>query len=161
MKATTPAKLIPPDHSTAASGTLPIEQTKLRIAISGPGDDVLDRLHERRGVGDEEDVEEDRRRLLLAGFIALLGDDFFNVLFITNAPPLVQTIENVVAGPLIAILSFVCSIGKRAAGGGAVVGRDQLRRGRRLHLRRPRRAADRALLPQYYGTAFRAADHRA
>jgi uncharacterized membrane protein YraQ (UPF0718 family) len=48
---------------------------------------------------------------LLAGFIGLLGDDFFNVLFITDAPPLVQTLENVVAGPLIAILSFVCSIG--------------------------------------------------
>jgi uncharacterized membrane protein YraQ (UPF0718 family) len=48
---------------------------------------------------------------LLAGFIALLGDDFFNVLFVTDAPPLVQTVENVVAGPLIAILSFVCSVG--------------------------------------------------
>src|SRR6478609_5760620 len=48
---------------------------------------------------------------LLAGFIGLLGDDFFNVLFITDAPPLVQTIENVLVGPVIAILSFVCSIG--------------------------------------------------
>jgi hypothetical protein len=48
---------------------------------------------------------------LLAGFIALLGDDFFNVLFVTDAPPLPRTLENVVAGPLIAILSFVCSIG--------------------------------------------------
>ncbi|HEY2717402.1 MAG TPA: permease [Solirubrobacterales bacterium] len=48
---------------------------------------------------------------LLAGFIALLGDDFFNVLFVTDAPPVVRTLENVVAGPLIAILSFVCSIG--------------------------------------------------
>jgi uncharacterized protein len=48
---------------------------------------------------------------LLAGFIALLGDDFFNVLFVTDAPPLLQTIENVIAGPVIAILSFVCSIG--------------------------------------------------
>jgi uncharacterized membrane protein YraQ (UPF0718 family) len=48
---------------------------------------------------------------LLAGFIGLLGDDFFNVLFITDAPPLVQTIENVLVGPLIAILSFVCSVG--------------------------------------------------
>jgi uncharacterized protein len=48
---------------------------------------------------------------LLAGFIGLLGDDFFNVLFVTDAPPLVQTIENVIAGPLIAIASFVCSIG--------------------------------------------------
>jgi uncharacterized membrane protein YraQ (UPF0718 family) len=48
---------------------------------------------------------------LLAGFIGLLGDDFFNVLFITDAPPLLQTLENVLVGPLIAILSFVCSIG--------------------------------------------------
>src|SRR4029077_19723571 len=48
---------------------------------------------------------------LLAGFIGLLGDDFFNFLFVTDAPPLVRTIENVLVGPLIAILSFVCSIG--------------------------------------------------
>ena len=47
----------------------------------------------------------------LAGFIALLGDDFFNGLFVTDAPGAVQTIENVFAGPLIAVLSFVCSIG--------------------------------------------------
>ncbi|HEX3738018.1 MAG TPA: permease, partial [Solirubrobacterales bacterium] len=48
---------------------------------------------------------------LLAGFIGLLGDDFFNVLFVTDAPPLLRTLENVVVGPLIAILSFVCSVG--------------------------------------------------
>jgi uncharacterized membrane protein YraQ (UPF0718 family) len=48
---------------------------------------------------------------LLAGFIGLLGDDFFNFLFVTDAPPLVQTIENVIVGPLIAVLSFVCSVG--------------------------------------------------
>jgi uncharacterized protein len=48
---------------------------------------------------------------LLAGFIGLLGDGFFNSLFITDAPPLPRTVENVLAGPLIAILSFVCSIG--------------------------------------------------
>jgi uncharacterized protein len=48
---------------------------------------------------------------LLAGFIGLLGDDFFNSLFVTDAPAAVQTIENVVVGPIIAILSFVCSIG--------------------------------------------------
>ncbi|HEX5526999.1 MAG TPA: permease [Solirubrobacterales bacterium] len=48
---------------------------------------------------------------LLAGFIGLLGNDFFNVLFVTDAPPLVQTIENVLVGPLIAVLSFVCSVG--------------------------------------------------
>jgi uncharacterized protein len=48
---------------------------------------------------------------LLAGFIGLLGDDFFNFLFVTDAPPAVQTIENVLVGPVIAILSFVCSVG--------------------------------------------------
>jgi uncharacterized membrane protein YraQ (UPF0718 family)/YHS domain-containing protein len=48
---------------------------------------------------------------LLAGFIGLLGEDFFNSLFISDAPPFPQTLENVVAGPLIAVLSFVCSIG--------------------------------------------------
>jgi uncharacterized membrane protein YraQ (UPF0718 family) len=48
---------------------------------------------------------------LLAGFIGLLGDDFFNGLFIEDAPSGVRTIENVIAGPLIAVLSFVCSIG--------------------------------------------------
>ena len=48
---------------------------------------------------------------LLAGFVAQLGNDFFNSLFIKDAPPLVTTIENVVVGPLIAVLSFVCSVG--------------------------------------------------
>jgi len=48
---------------------------------------------------------------LLAGFIGLLGNDFFNGLFVTDAPPALRTIENVLVGPLIAVLSFVCSIG--------------------------------------------------
>jgi uncharacterized protein len=48
---------------------------------------------------------------LLAGFIGLLGNDFFNGLFLRDAPPLIETIENVIAGPIIAVLSFVCSIG--------------------------------------------------
>src|SRR2546423_660594 len=47
----------------------------------------------------------------LAGFIAQLGDDFFNGLFVQNAPSAVTTIENVVVGPIIAVLSFVCSVG--------------------------------------------------
>jgi len=47
----------------------------------------------------------------LAGYIALLGDDFFNALFVTDAPAAIQTVENVGAGPVIAVLSFVCSIG--------------------------------------------------
>jgi uncharacterized protein len=48
---------------------------------------------------------------LLAGFIGLLGDDFFNFLFIEDAPAALKTLENVIAGPIIAILSFVCSVG--------------------------------------------------
>jgi len=48
---------------------------------------------------------------LLAGFIGLLGNDFFNSLFVTDAPGWVVTLENVIVGPLIAVLSFVCSIG--------------------------------------------------
>jgi uncharacterized membrane protein YraQ (UPF0718 family) len=48
---------------------------------------------------------------LLAGFIGLLGDDFFNGLFVSDAPGWVNAIENVIVGPLIAVLSFVCSIG--------------------------------------------------
>src|SRR5207237_3662262 len=47
----------------------------------------------------------------LAGFIGLLGNDFFNNLFVTDAPSGIQTIENAVVGPVIAVLSFVCSIG--------------------------------------------------
>ena len=49
--------------------------------------------------------------LLLAGYIALLGDDFFNGLFLTGAPQLVQTIWGALIGPVIAMLSFVCSVG--------------------------------------------------
>jgi uncharacterized protein len=48
---------------------------------------------------------------LLAGFIGLLGNDFFNFLFIEDAPAVVKTLENVIVGPIIAVLSFVCSVG--------------------------------------------------
>jgi uncharacterized protein len=48
---------------------------------------------------------------LLAGFIAQLGDDFFNGLFIKDAPAGITAIENVIVGPIIAVLSFVCSVG--------------------------------------------------
>jgi uncharacterized protein len=48
---------------------------------------------------------------VLAGFVGLLPMDTFNALFVTDAPAAVRTIENVVVGPLIAVLSFVCSVG--------------------------------------------------
>jgi uncharacterized membrane protein YraQ (UPF0718 family) len=48
---------------------------------------------------------------LLAGYVAQLGDDFFNGLFVKDAPGAVTAVENVIVGPVIAVLSFVCSVG--------------------------------------------------
>jgi uncharacterized protein len=48
---------------------------------------------------------------LLAGFIAQLGMDFFNGLFLEDAPSAVQVIWGAFIGPVIAVLSFVCSVG--------------------------------------------------
>lgn len=48
---------------------------------------------------------------VIAGFVGLLGNDFFSSLFITEAPSGVQLLENVIVGPIIAVLSFVCSVG--------------------------------------------------
>jgi len=48
---------------------------------------------------------------LLAGFIGQLPNSFFNALFITRAPAGVKLIENAIVGPIIAVLSFVCSVG--------------------------------------------------
>jgi uncharacterized membrane protein YraQ (UPF0718 family)/YHS domain-containing protein len=48
---------------------------------------------------------------LIAGFVALLPMGFFNGLFLTDAPAWIRIPENVIVGPLVAVLSFVCSIG--------------------------------------------------
>ncbi len=48
---------------------------------------------------------------LLAGFIAQLGNGFFNGLFLKGAPALVQVLWGALIGPVIAMLSFVCSVG--------------------------------------------------
>jgi hypothetical protein len=48
---------------------------------------------------------------VLAGFIGQLHNGFFNALFVTHAPSGVKLIENALVGPLIAIASFVCSVG--------------------------------------------------
>ena len=48
---------------------------------------------------------------LLAGFIGLLPNSFFSSLFLTDAPAPVRLLENVIVGPIVAILSFVCSVG--------------------------------------------------
>jgi uncharacterized protein len=48
---------------------------------------------------------------LLAGFVAQLGDGFFNGLFLQGSPALIQTLWGALIGPVIAVLSFVCSVG--------------------------------------------------
>jgi uncharacterized membrane protein YraQ (UPF0718 family)/YHS domain-containing protein len=48
---------------------------------------------------------------LLAGFIAQLGNGFFNGLFLTHTGGVLAAVENVIVGPIIAVLSFVCSVG--------------------------------------------------
>jgi uncharacterized membrane protein YraQ (UPF0718 family)/YHS domain-containing protein len=48
---------------------------------------------------------------LIAGFVAQLGNGFFEHLFIHSAPAPLPTIENVLIGPIIAVISFVCSVG--------------------------------------------------
>src|SRR5262249_34411506 len=48
---------------------------------------------------------------VLAGFIALLGDDFFNRLFLDHSPRAAQVVWGAIIGPIIAVLTFVCSVG--------------------------------------------------
>ena len=48
---------------------------------------------------------------LIAGFIALLPLRVFNDLFLTHTGGTGQLLENVLVGPLVAVLSFVCSVG--------------------------------------------------
>ncbi len=48
---------------------------------------------------------------VIAGFIALLPMSFFNGLFLTHSSGAAQLAENVLVGPVVAALSFVCSVG--------------------------------------------------
>jgi uncharacterized protein len=48
---------------------------------------------------------------LLAGVVAQFSDSFFTSLFLAHAPRPIPTLENVLVGPVIAVLSFVCSVG--------------------------------------------------
>src|SRR5947199_4160404 len=48
---------------------------------------------------------------LLAGFAALIPTRVFNAAFVQDAPAPLRLIENAVLGPLIAVFSFVCSVG--------------------------------------------------
>jgi uncharacterized membrane protein YraQ (UPF0718 family) len=48
---------------------------------------------------------------LIAGYVSTLPAGFFNALFLTDAWAPLRVVENVVVGPLVAALAFVCSIG--------------------------------------------------
>jgi hypothetical protein len=49
--------------------------------------------------------------LLIAGYVSRLPSGFFSVLFVTHAWTPLRIAENVVVGPIVASLAFVCSIG--------------------------------------------------
>src|SRR5438270_2495144 len=49
---------------------------------------------------------------LIAGFLAtLVPHDWWEGLFLQTGPPVVRVIENALVGPIIAMISFVCSVG--------------------------------------------------
>ena len=49
---------------------------------------------------------------LIAGFLAaLVPADWWKALFLTGGPAWLRLMENAVVGPLIAVVSFVCSVG--------------------------------------------------
>ncbi|HEX4110116.1 MAG TPA: permease [Solirubrobacteraceae bacterium] len=49
--------------------------------------------------------------MLLAGFAAQLGRGVFSALLVRHAPAPLPLLENVLVGPLVAVASFVCSVG--------------------------------------------------
>ena len=65
---------------------------------------------------------------LIAGYIATLPTGFFSALFVTHAWAPLRIAENVLVGPIVAALAFVCSIGNVPlaavlwAGGGSFAG---------------------------------------
>jgi uncharacterized protein len=48
---------------------------------------------------------------LLAGVVAQIGNGFLHAVFLQGSPPIVQAVWGAFIGPVIAVLSFVCSVG--------------------------------------------------
>jgi uncharacterized protein len=106
-----------------------LEDEARRYAEAGDGDDCHHHEHQEH----EHDQEQENRwkRLanafwadwlmlwkelfagfLIAGFLAaLVPGDWWKALFIETGSPILRLIENAAVGPIIAILSFVCSVG--------------------------------------------------
>src|SRR6266550_1677654 len=91
-------------HSSAASEGLSLRQ---RLTSVQAWSDVAHNFRSDWGMLWREIAS----GFVIAGFISLLPASFFNGLFITDAPWPVRLLENVVLGPIVAILSFVCSVG--------------------------------------------------
>jgi uncharacterized membrane protein YraQ (UPF0718 family)/YHS domain-containing protein len=91
-------------HHMAASGELTWRQRVTRA------DSWSDVAHNFRGDW-QMLYKEITVGFFLAGFIGLLGNGFFNALFLRHAAGVPRTIENVILGPIVAVLSFVCSVG--------------------------------------------------
>jgi len=92
------------EHDTADSGGMSLRE---RVTSADAWSDVADNFRMDWAMLWKEITI----GFLLAGFIGLLGNDVFDFLFIEDAPAGVRTIENVIVGPIIAVLSFVCSVG--------------------------------------------------
>jgi uncharacterized membrane protein YraQ (UPF0718 family) len=80
---------------------------------------------------------------VIAGFVSLLPASVFNGLFITDAQWPVRLLENVLLGPIVAVLSFVCSVGNAPLAAVLWGGGDLVRRRDCVHLRRSAGHADR------------------
>ena len=91
-------------HSSAASEGLSLRQ---RLTSVQAWSDVAHNFRSDWGMLWREIAS----GFVIAGFISLLPASVFNGLFITDAPWPVRLLENVVLGPIVAILSFVCSVG--------------------------------------------------
>ena len=91
-------------HEAAGSEGLPLRQKVLSVQAWS------DVAHNFRG--DWEMLwKEILAGFVIAGYVSTLPANVFNRLFLTDASTPVRTIENVVVGPLVAALAFVCSIG--------------------------------------------------
>lgn len=49
--------------------------------------------------------------LLISGFVAQLDQHAFHSIFLTSSAPVIRTVWGAVIGPVIAVLTFVCSVG--------------------------------------------------
>jgi len=91
-------------HTAAVSAGLSWRE---RLTSSGAWSDVAYNFR-----GDWEMLwKEIGAGFVIAGFIALLPLSFFNDLFVTDSSSGPRLLENVVVGPLVAVASFVCSVG--------------------------------------------------